>query len=202
MDAIYKFHIWQLFLYKFHTLSNLINSRNSLPVLQLGWTDLLEDAAYDRVIQWMNFLLQRAGELVLDICWPFSVFKSPSHEKTFFLKICGFISFKFFQGHNWLTKYPDAEFHSHWKTVTSSSIGPNLSKHWRFLALWLSLCFGTFLLFLVCHDTALVKHACNDYAWLTTECSPRYDNLVWENRRASCHVMSAASWVLDKPNSM
>ena len=24
----------------------------------------------------------------------------------------------------------------------------------------------------------LVQHACNDRAWLTSECSPRYDNLV------------------------
>ena len=33
-----------------------------------------------------------------------SAFKSPSHEKSIFLKIRGFFSFKFFQGHNWLTK--------------------------------------------------------------------------------------------------
>ena len=54
---------FSLFLYKFITHLNLINSRYSLPVLQLGWTDLLEDAAYDRVIQGMNLLLQRAGDL-------------------------------------------------------------------------------------------------------------------------------------------
>ena len=64
----------------------------------------------------------------------------------------------------------DSKFHGHWKTVTSSSISPNLSKHWRFLAFWLSLCFGIFLLFLVCHDTAfLVEHTCNDHPWLTSE---------------------------------
>ena len=40
--------------------------------------------------------------------------------------------------------------------MTLSSISPNLSKHWRFLAFWLSLCFGSFLLFLVCHDTAFL----------------------------------------------
>ena len=43
-----------------------------------------------------------------------------------------------------------------WKTVTLSSISPNLSKHWRFLAFWLSLCFRSFLLFLVCHDTTFL----------------------------------------------
>ena len=59
---LYKFQIWELFLYKFNTLSNLINSHHSLPGLQLGWTDLLEYAAYDRVIQWKNLLLQRAGD--------------------------------------------------------------------------------------------------------------------------------------------
>ena len=94
--------------------------------------------------------------IVLAICWRLSAFKSPSHEKSIFLKIPSFFSFRFFQGHNWLTNYPDAEFHGHWKTVTLSSISPNLSKHWRFLAFWLSLCFGSFLLFLVCHDTAFL----------------------------------------------
>ena len=78
----------------------------------------------------------------------------------------------------------DSEFHGHQKTVTLSFISPNLSKLWRFLAFWLNLLFGSFLLFLVCHVTAflfscysiLVQHACNDRAWLTSECSPRYDN--------------------------
>ena len=36
----------------------------------------------------------------------------------------------------------------------------------------------------------LVQHTCNDPTWLTSECSPRYDKLVWENRRDSRHVMS------------
>ena len=90
------------------------------------------------------------------ICWRLSEFKSPSQEKSSFLKPRGFFSFKFFQGHNWLTNYLDSEFHGHWKTVTLSSIRPNLSKHWRFLAFWLSLCFGSFLLFLICHDTAFL----------------------------------------------
>ena len=40
--------------------------------------------------------------------------------------------------------------------MTLSSISPNLSKHWRFLAFWLSLCFGSCLLFLVCHYTAFL----------------------------------------------
>ena len=75
-------------------------------------------------------------------------------QKSIFLKIRSFFSFNFFQGHNWLTNSPDSEFHGHWKTVTLSSISPNLSKHWRFLAFWLSLCFESFLLFRVCHDTA------------------------------------------------
>ena len=94
--------------------------------------------------------------IVFAICWRLSAFKSPSHEKSIFLKIRSFFSFKFFQGHNWLTNYPDAEFHGHWKTVTLSSISPNLSKHWKFLAFWLSLCFGSCLLFLVCHYTAFL----------------------------------------------
>ena len=98
--------------------------------------------------------------IVLASCWRLSAFKSPSHEKSIFLKIRSFFSFKFFQGHNWLTNYPDSEFHGHWKTVTLSSISPNLSKHWRFLAFWLRLCFGSCLLFLVCHDTAFLFSTC------------------------------------------
>ena len=50
----------------------------------------------------------------------------------------------FFQGHNWLTDYPNSKFHDHWKTVTLSSISPNLNN-------------------------ILVQHACNDRAWLTSE---------------------------------
>ena len=45
----------------------------------------------------------------------------------------------------------------------------------------------------------LVQHTCNDRAWLTSECSPRYDNLLWENRRDSRHVTSSASWVYIMP---
>ena len=106
--------------------------------------------------------------IVLAICWRLSAFKSPSHEKSIFLKNRSFFSFKFFQGHNWLTNYPDSEFHGHWKTVTLSSISLNLSKHWRFLAFWLSLCFGSFLLFLVCHDTAFLfsTRAMTALGWL------------------------------------
>ena len=72
------------------------------------------------------------------------------------------------QGHNWLTNYQDSEFHGHWKTVTLSSISPNLSKHWRFLAFWLSLCFGSCLLFLVCHYTAFLfsTRAMTALGWL------------------------------------
>ena len=105
---------------------------------------------------------------VFAICWRLSAFKSPSHEKSIFLKIRSVFSFKFFQGHNWLTNYPDSEFHGHWKTVTLSSMSPNLSKHWRFLALWLILCFGSCLLFLVCHYTAFLfsTRAMNALGWL------------------------------------
>ena len=94
--------------------------------------------------------------IALASCWRLSAFKSPFHEKSIFLKIRCFFSFKFFQGHNWLTNYPDSEFHDDWKPVTLSSISPNVSKQWRFLAFWLSLCFGSFLLFLVCDDTAFL----------------------------------------------
>ena len=43
-----------------------------------------------------------------------------------------------------------------------------LSKHWRLLAFWLSLCFGSFLLFLVCHDTAFLfsTRAMTALGWL------------------------------------
>ena len=94
--------------------------------------------------------------VVFAICWRLSAFKNPSHEESIFLKIRSFFPFKFFQGHNWLTNYPDSEFHGHWKTVTLSSISPNLSKHWRFLAFWLSFCFESCLLFLVCHYTVFL----------------------------------------------
>ena len=105
---------------------------------------------------------------VLAICWRLSAFKSPSHEKGIFLKIRSFFPFKFFRGHNWLTNYPYSEFHGSWKTVTLSSISPNWSKHWRFLAFWLSLCFGSFLLFLVCHDTTFLfsTRAMTALGWL------------------------------------
>ena len=96
------------------------------------------------------------------------MFKSPSHKKSIFLKIRSFFPFKFFQGHTWLTNYLDFEFHGHWKTITLSSISPNASKHWSFLALWLSLCFGNCLLFLVCHCTSflLSTRAMTTLGWL------------------------------------
>ena len=34
-------------------------------------------------------------------------------QKSIFLKIRGFFSLKFFQGHDLLTYYPDSEFHGH-----------------------------------------------------------------------------------------
>ena len=86
----------------------------------------------------VSFCLQIS---VFAICWRLSEFGSPSHEKSIFLK--------FYRGHNWFTNYPDSEFHSHWKTVTLSSISRNLTKYWSFLAFWQSLCFGSFLLCLV-----------------------------------------------------
>ena len=96
-----------------------------------------------------------------------SVWESFS-SKSIFLKIHSFFPFKFFQGHNWLTNYLDFEFHGHWKTMTLSSISPNASKHWRFLAFWLSLCFGNCLLFLICHCTAflLSTRAMTTLGWL------------------------------------
>ena len=94
--------------------------------------------------------------------------KTNIRRLSIFLKIRSFFSFKFFQGHNWLTNYPDSEFHGHWKTVTLPSISPNLSKHWRFLAFWPSLCFGSCLLFLVCHYTAFLfsTRAMTSLGWL------------------------------------
>ena len=106
--------------------------------------------------------------IILAICWRLSVFKSPSHKKSIFWKIRSFFSFKFFQGHNWLTNSPDFEFHGHWKTLTLSSISSSASRHWRFLAFWLSLCFGNCLLFLICHFTAflLSTRAMTTLGWL------------------------------------
>ena len=51
--------------------------------------------------------------IVFAICGRLSAFKSPSQENSIFLKIRVFFSFKFFQGHNLLTNYPDSEFHGH-----------------------------------------------------------------------------------------
>ena len=106
--------------------------------------------------------------IVLAICWRLSAFRSPSHEKSIFLKTRSFFCFKFFQGHNWLTNYPDSEFHGHWKTVTLPPINTNLSKHGRFLEFWLSLCFESFLLCLLSHDTAFLfsTHAMTALGWL------------------------------------
>ena len=104
------------------------------------------------------------------ICWRLSAFKSPSHEKSIFLKIRSFFSFKFLQGHNWLTNYPDSEFHGHWKTLTLSSS--------YLLAFWLSLCFGSCLLFLVCHYTAFLfsTRAMTTRGWLP---NAHRDQLNW-----------------------
>ena len=87
-----------------------------------------------------------------------SVLESFSWKKNF-LKNSYFFFLQIFSGPQ-LINYPDSEFHGHWKSVTLFSIIPNLSKHRRFLAFWLSLCFGNFLLFLVCHDTAFLFSTC------------------------------------------
>ena len=122
-----------------------------------------------------------------------SAFKSASHKKSIFLKTRRFFSFKFFQGYNWLTNYPDSEFHGHWKTVTLSFISPNLSKHWRFLPFWLSLCFWEFsIVSSLSWYSILVQHACNDRAWLTSECSPRYDNFGTVRQGIEkCYIISS-----------
>ena len=118
-----------------------------------------------------------------------SAFKNPSHEKSIFLKIRSFFSFKFFQGHNWLTNYPDSESHGHWKTVTLSSISLNLSKHWRFLAFWLSLFFGSFLLFLVCLDAAFLfsTRAMTALGWLPNAHRDMIILIRWDRHRGLIH---------------
>ena len=117
---------------------------------------------------------KRIEIIVLAICWRLSAFKSPSHEKSIFLKIRSFFSFKFFQGHNWLTNYPDSEFHGHWKTVTLSSISPNLSKHWRFFSVLAEFVLWEFsIVSSLSWYSILVQYVCNDRAWLTSECSLR-----------------------------
>ena len=126
--------------------------------------------------------------IVFAICWRLSAFMSPSHQKSIFLTIRGFFPFKFFQGHNWLTSYQNSEFHGHWKTVTLSSISPNLSKHWRFLAFW-DVLWELSIVSSLSLYRILVQHASNDHAWLTSEYLPRYGNLVWENRRDFRHKL-------------
>ena len=135
--------------------------------------------------------------IVLPICWYLLAFKSPSHEKSIFLKTRSFFSFKFFQGHNWLANYPDSEFHGHRKTVILSSISPNLSKHWRFLAFWLSLCFGSFLLFLVCHDTPFLfsTRAMTALGWLSNAHRDMIILVRWDRRSRSRTQESQRSWI-------
>ena len=101
--------------------------------------------------------------IVLAICWRLSAFKESFSRKKHFLKNPQFFSFKFFSGPQMINELP-----GHWKTVTLSSISPNLSKHWRCLAFWLSLCFGSSLLFLVCHDTTFLfsTRAITALGWL------------------------------------
>ena len=80
----------------------------------------------------------------------------------------------------------DSEFHGRWKTVPVSSRSPDLSKHWRFLAFWLSLCFGSFLLFLVCHKTAFLfsTRAMTALGWRP---NAHRDMIM---NRCSCHFLS------------
>ena len=82
-----------------------------------------------------------------------SVYKSFSRKKHF-LKNSWFFSFKLFQSHNWLTNYPDSDFHGHWKTVTLSSISPNLSTE---IVLWELSIVSSLSLYSI-----LVQHAFND----------------------------------------
>ena len=143
--------------------------------------------------------------IVFAIYWRLSALKSPSHEKSIFLKNRSFFSFKFFQGHNWLTNYPGSEFHGHWKTVILSSISPNLSKHWRFLAFWLSLCFGSCLLFLVCYYTAFLfsTRAITSFGRLPNAHRDMIILLQWDHREPTQSVCVADCYfivnVLDLP---
>ena len=64
--------------------------------------------------------------------------------------------------------------------MTLSSISLNLSKHWRFLGFWLSLCFGRFL---VCLDAAFLfsTRVMTALGWLPNA-HRDYDNLIrWES---------------------
>ena len=133
--------------------------------------------------------MQTYTSYILAICWHLSAFKSSSHEKSIFLKIHTFFSFKFFQGQNWLTNYPDSELHGYWKTMTLSSVSPNLI----FSVLAEFVLWEYSIVSSLSWYSILVQHACNDRAWLTSECSPRYDNFGTVKiavRRDSRHVTS------------
>ena len=117
--------------------------------------------------------MQTYTSYILAICWHLSAFKSSSHEKSIFLKIHTFFSFKFFQGQNWLTNYPDSELHGYWKTMTLSSVSTNLI----FSILAEFVLWEYSIVSSLSWYSILVQHACYDRAWLTSESSQRYDNL-------------------------
>ena len=84
--------------------------------------------------------------IILAICWRLSAFKSPSHEESIFLK-----------------------------TVTLSSISPNLSKHWKIFSVLTEIVLWEFsIVSSLSWYNILVVHAWNrnDRAWMTSECSP------------------------------
>ena len=80
--------------------------------------------------------------------------------------------------------HPRARFARTW----SSAMNPNLSKHGGFLAFWLSLRFGSFLLFLVCHDTAFL---------LSTRAMTKERVLVWGSV-PTVHFANGPKWSRSK----
>ena len=117
--------------------------------------------------------------IVLAICWRLSAFKSASHEKIIFLKIRSFFSFRFFQGHNWLTNYQDSELHGDWKNCDIIFYNSKLEYTLKIFSVLTEFVLWEFsIVSILSWYNILVQHACNDRAWLTSECSPRYDNLV------------------------
>ena len=175
LDTIISNKLWDLSLYFGDLQNRSLQGSGSLQVKK----------KFEGLINARDFEQCKHIEIiVLAICWRLSAFKSASHEKSIFLKTRSFFSFNFFQGYNWLSNYPDSEFHGHWKTVTLSFISPNLSKDWRFLAFWLSLCFGTFLLFLVCHDTAFLfsRRAMTALGWLPNAHRDMVILVRWDKR--------------------
>ena len=99
--------------------------------------------------------------------------KSPSYEESIFFKIRSFFFLQIFSGPQLINyNYPDSQFHGHWKTVTLSSISPNLSKHWRFNSVLAEFVLWEFsFVSSLSWYSSLVQHARNDRAWLTSKCT-------------------------------